>query len=111
MSPLQIIIKQIIDPTLVAAMAQFDQLINDGKNDSRAFIQATAEQLEQWVIAVFRKQMSVEEFNDLVAAQKIVAKNFVLSLTLDAQKRAEELTVGALKLLATKIVPLLLAAV
>ena len=111
MSQLQDTINQITDPTLATAKAQFDQLINDGKTDSRAFVQASAEQLEQWVLAVQRKQMSQDEFNDLIAAQTIVAKNFVLSQTLDAQKSAEELTLDAMKLAATKLVPLLLAAV
>jgi hypothetical protein len=111
MSQLQDTIKQITDPTVADAKAQFDQMISDGKADSRAFIQASAEQLEQWVLAVQRKQMSQDDFNELVAAQTIVAKNFVLSQTLDAQKRAEELTIGVMKLAATKIVPLLLAAV
>ncbi len=111
MSQLQDTIKQISDPTVADAKAQFDQMISNGKSDSRAFIQASAEQLEQWVLAVQRKQMSQDEFNELVAAQTIVAQNFVLSQTLDAQKRAEELTIGAMKLAATKIVPLLIAAV
>jgi len=81
------------------------------KADSRVFKQASAEQLEQWVIAVGQKQMSREDFNELVASQTIVAKNFVLSQALDAQQRAEELTIDTIKLAASKLVPVLIALV
>ena len=40
----------------------------------------------------------------------IVAKNFVASQAVAAQERAEKLTIDALQLAVTKIVPLLIAA-
>jgi hypothetical protein len=39
-----------------------------------------------------------------------VAKNFVASQAVAAQERAEKLTINALELAATKIVPVLIAA-
>jgi hypothetical protein len=54
--------------------------------------------------------MSQDEFNELVASQTIIAKNFVLSQTIATQERAEKLTIRAGELAATKIVPLLIAA-
>ena len=110
MSLLQDTLNQIKDPTVADAKTQFEQLITEGKANSQAFIQSTAEQLEQWVVAVGAKQMSQDEFNTLVASQTIIAKNFLLSQALAAQERAENLTLNALKLAATKIVPLLIAA-
>ena len=53
--------------------------------------------------------MSQEEFDELVSSQTIVAKNFVASQAVAAQERAEKLTINALELAATKIVPVLIA--
>ena len=110
MSQLQDALKQITDPTVADAKAQFEQLIDDGKTASQAFIKSSAEQLEQWVIAVSKKEMDQDEFDELVSSQTIVAKNFVASQAVEAQERAEKLTINALELAATKIVPVLIAA-
>jgi hypothetical protein len=110
MSQLRDALDQIKDPTVADAKAQFEQLINEGKAASQAFIQASAEQLEQWVIDVSNNKMTQEEFDELVSSQTIVAKNFVTSQALAAQERAEKLTIKAAELAATKIVPLLIAA-
>ena len=110
MSKLQDALNQIQDPTVANAKAQFEQLINEGKAASEAFIRSSAEQLEQWTIDVSNKKMSQEEFDNLVSSQTILAKNFVASQALAAQKRTEELTIKTAELAATKIVPLLLLA-
>ena len=55
--------------------------------------------------------MSQDEFDNLVSSQTILAKNFVASQGLAAQERAEKLTIKAAELAATKIVPLLIAAI
>ncbi|MBA3961704.1 MAG: hypothetical protein H0X40_07375 [Chthoniobacterales bacterium] len=110
MSNLQDALNQIKDPTVADAKAQFEQLINDGKAASEAFIKSSAEQLEQWTIDVSNRDMNQDEFDELVSAQTIVAKNFVASQSVAAQERAERLTIKAAELAATKIVPLLLVA-
>ena len=73
------------------AKTQFEQLINEGKAASETFIKSSAEQLEQWTIDVSNGKMSQDEFDNLVSSQAILAKNFVASQALAAQKRAEEL--------------------
>ena len=109
MSKLQDALDQIKDPTVADAKTQFTQLISDGKAASEAFINSSAEQLEQWTIDVSAKKMTQDEFDNLVSAQTILAKNFVASQALAAQERAEELTIKTAELAATKIVPLLVA--
>jgi hypothetical protein len=109
MSKLQDALNQIKDPTVADAKTQFEQLITEGEAASEAFIQSSAQQLEQWTIDVSEKKMSQDEFDNLVSSQTIVAKNFVASQALAAQERAEKLTINALELAATKIVPLLIA--
>ena len=111
MSSLKDALDQIKDPTVADAKTQFEQLINEGKAASEAFIKSSAEQLEQWTIDVSNGNMSQDEFDNLVSSQTILAQDFVASQALAAQKRAEDLTIKTAELAATKIVPLLLLAV
>lgn len=111
MSNLKDALDQIKDPTVADAKTQFEQLINEGKAASEAFIKSSAEQLEQWTIDVSNGNMSQDEFDNLVSSQAIIAKNFVASQALAAQERAEKLTIKTAQLAATKIVPLLLLAI
>jgi hypothetical protein len=57
----------------------------------------------------FSKKSTVPLISACICAPPIIAKNFVASQALAAQKRAEELTIKTAELAATKIVPLLLA--
>jgi hypothetical protein len=109
MSNLQDALNQITDPAVADAKSQFEQLINEGKAASEAFIKSSAEQLEQWTIDVSNGNMSQDEFDNLVSAQAILAKSFVASQALAAQERAEKLTINTAELAATKIIPLLIA--
>ena len=111
MSKLQDALNEIKDPTVADAKTQFEQLINEGKAASEAFIKSSAEQLEQWTIDVSNKKMSQDEFDNLVSSQTILAKNFVAGQALAAQERAEKLTIETAELAATKIVPLLIAVI
>ena len=111
MSKLNDALKQITDPAVADAKAEFQQLIADGKVASQDFVKASARQLEGWIVDLSKKELSAEEFEELVGAQKILAKNFLLSQSLAARKRAEKLTVNVLNLAATKIAPILLAAI
>ena len=47
MSKLQDALDQIKDPTVADAKTQFEQLINEGKAASKAFIKSSAKQLKQ----------------------------------------------------------------
>src|SRR5437016_11902258 len=111
MSKLQDALNEIKDPTVADAKTQFEQLINEGKAASEAFIKSSAEQLEQWTIDVSNKELSQDEFDNLVSSQTILAKNFVASQALAAQERAEKLTIKTAELAATKILPALFIAV
>jgi hypothetical protein len=111
MSKLQDALNQIKDPTVADAKTQFEQLINEVNAASEAFIQSSAQQLEQWTIDVSEKKMSQDEFDNLVSSQTILAKNFVANQALAAQERAEKLTIKTAELAATKIVPVLIAAI
>jgi hypothetical protein len=110
MSKLQEVLDQIKDPTVTEAKTQFQQMLNEGQASSDAFIQSSTAQLEEWLTAVSNKTMTQEEFDELVAAQTIVAKNFVARQSVATQERAEKLTIDTLEFAATKILPLLIVA-
>ena len=90
--------------------AQFQQLPTKADTSSEAFIQSSAAQLEEWLTAVSNKTMTQEEFDELVSAQTLVAKNFVARQAVAAQESAEKLTIDTLELAATKIAPVLITA-
>ncbi len=73
------------------------------------FVRSTAEQLEDWLVDLNNEDVTRVEFDEFVAEQKDKAAVFVAQ-QLDAQARAEKLTVNLLELAAEKIVPLILAA-
>jgi hypothetical protein len=87
---------------------QVQQVMTEAKGDSNAFVQSNATQLEEWLVDLSNGDLSEDEFDDLVADQKVVAANFVLEQSVGAQQRAEALTVNLLELAVTKVVPLLL---
>jgi len=111
MSKLEDALNQISDPTVAEAKAQFQQMIEEGKAASESFIQSSSEQLEQWIIDLSNGAMTQAEFDELVSAQTIVAKNFVASQSHATQERAERLTIKTLEFAATKIVPILIASI
>ena len=109
MSKLQDALNQITDPAVAEAKSQFQQLIDEGKAASESFIQSSSEQLEQWLVDLSSGAMTQAEFDELMSAQTIVARNFVASQSQAAQERAERLTIKTLEFAATKIVPVLIA--
>jgi hypothetical protein len=90
------------------AKQQLAQLMTDAKSDGNAFIQSNATQLESWLVDLSNGDLTQDEFQNLIEGQKILASNFVLAQSLDAQQRAETLTVNLLETAATKILPLLI---
>jgi|SRR5580692_8428407 hypothetical protein len=104
------ILSAITDPSLSAAKSELIDLVSTAQGDSQAFIQSNANQLQEWLDDVKSQQMSQEEFDELVAAQKIVAEDFVLRQGEETQERTEQLTVHILELAAEKIVPVLIVA-
>jgi hypothetical protein len=104
------ILSGINDPIVSAAKSELIDLITTAENDPQVFIQSNAKQLQDWLSEVKSGEMSQDEFDELVDAQKIVARNFALGQEEAAQERIEQLTIHVLELAAQKIVPALLVA-
>ena len=84
--------------------------MSSAQASSQAFVQSNANPLQGWLADVKSGQMTQDEFDELVDAEKIVAQDFVLRQGEAAQEQAEQLTVHILELAAEKLVPLLIAA-
>jgi arsenate reductase-like glutaredoxin family protein len=104
------ILSAINDPSVSAAKSELIDLISTAESDAKVFIQSNAQQLQNWLAKVKSGEMSQDEFDELVAAQKIVARNFALGQEEAARERTERLTIHVLELAAEKIVPALLMA-
>jgi hypothetical protein len=102
------VLNSIKDDAATDTKQQFQQLITNAKGDANGFIQSNANQLEAWLVALSNGSLPQDEFNNLVAGQKLVAADFVATQALDAQLGAENLTVNLLETAVTKIVPLLI---
>jgi hypothetical protein len=104
---LDIVLASAID----GAKHQLQQLITEGKASAEIFIKSTAQELEEWIVALANGELSRDEFLALVDAQSIIAASYVTRQALEAQQRAEKLTVKTLEMAATKILPAIIAAI
>jgi hypothetical protein len=101
----------ILDAGIDGAKLQIQQLITEGKASAETFIRSTAQELEDWILALASGEISRDEFLALVDAQSIIAASYVTRQTLAAQQRAERLTVKTLEMAATKLLPAIIAAI
>lgn len=104
-------LKPVTDEATDDAKSALLGLIGDAKASTSSFVQSTAVELEEWIVAASKGELSEDEFKALVDAQTIVAKSFVLRQSQIAQQKAEKLTVNMLELAVTKILPVLIAAI
>ena len=65
--------------------------------------------VKQWIVLLSNGEIDKEEFDDLIAAQKLAAEQFVNTQEIGAQARTQRLTMQILDLTITKIAPALLA--
>ena len=103
-------LKPVTDEVTEDAKTALLELIAEAKASTSIFVQSNAAELEEWLIAAAKGELSEDEFKALVEAQTIVAKSFVLRQSLNAQKKAEKLTVNVLEMAVTKILPVLITA-
>ena len=110
MPDLDNVLSQIKDDAVQDAKGEFMQLLTEAKGSSEAFVRGNAAKVENWVAMVSSKQIDDEEFEDLIADQKLAAEQFVNTKAIDAQAQGQRLTVHLLDMAVTKVVPALLLA-
>ena len=103
------LLKEIKDDSVTAAKDQLQSLLQQAKADSSAFARRNAASLEEWIVELRNGDLDQEEFNELIAAQRAAAEQFVNSQAIAGQARARELTLTVLDIAVKKVVPVVIA--
>jgi len=101
---------QVGDESAVAAMNEFRDLLTQAKGDTTELVRQNANELEQRLILLKQGKIDKEDFDYFVENQKRDLRVFIDSQPAQVQERAEKLTLHVLDIAATKVVPVLLAA-
>ena len=103
------VLNGIKDESVQAAKTQLQNLLQQAKADSSAFAQENAAALERWIVELSAGTLDQDEFNELIAAQRAAAEQFVNTQAIQGQARARELTLNVLDIAVQKVVPILIA--
>ena len=109
-SELDSALDQVGDESAVAAMNEFRDLLTQAKGDTTELVRQNANELEQRLILLKQGKIDKEDFDYFVENQKRDLRVFIDSQPAQVQERAEKLTLHVLDIAATKVVPVLLAA-
>jgi hypothetical protein len=97
------------DSSVQAAKTQLQDLLQQAKGDSSAFARENAASLERWIVELSNGDLDEDEFNELIAAQRAAAEQFVNTQAIAGQVRARDLTLNVIDIAVTKVVPVLIA--
>jgi hypothetical protein len=103
------LLEEITDDSVKAAKVQLQDLLQQAKADSSAFARKNAESLEEWMVELRKGDLDLDEFDELIAAQRAAAKQFVNTQAIAGRARAGELTLTALDIAVKKVVPVVIA--
>lgn len=103
------VLDEIKDESAQEIKAKLKSLLQQAKEDSRAFVRHNAAALQQWVVERSTGELDQDEFDQLVAAQEAAAEQFLNTQAIEAQVRTRELTVTVIGIAAKKVVPLIVA--
>ena len=104
------VLNEIKDSSVQAAKTQLQDLLQQAKGDSSAFARENAASLERWIVQLSNGDLDQDEFNELIAAQRAAAEQFVNTQEIAGQVRARDLTLNVIDIAVTKVVPVLIAA-
>ncbi|PYS37339.1 MAG: hypothetical protein DMF71_18765 [Acidobacteria bacterium] len=108
-SELDSALDQVTDESVAASMKEFQDLLAQAKGDSSELIRQNAQELEQRLVLLKKKEIDKEDFDFFVENQKRDLRVFVDGQPAQSQERAEKLTLQILEIAATKVVPILIA--
>jgi hypothetical protein len=103
------LLAEITDDSIQAAKVQLQDLLQQAKADSSAFARKNAEALEEWIVELRNGELDQDEFDELIAAQRAAAEQFVNTQAIAGRARARELTLTALDIAVKKVVPVVIA--
>ena len=108
-SALDSALDQVTDESVAASMKEFQDLLVQAKGDTTERIRENAQELEQRLVLLKKKEIDKEDFDFFIENQKRDLRVFVDSQPAQSQERAEKLTLHVLEIAVTKVVPVLIA--
>jgi hypothetical protein len=108
-SELDSALDQVTDESVATSMKEFQDLLAQAKGDSSELIRQNAQELEQRLVLLKKKEIDKEDFDFFIENQKRDLRVFVDGQPAQSQERAEKLTLQILEIAATKVVPILIA--
>ena len=108
-SELDSALDHVTDESVAASMKEFQDLLAQAKGDTSEIIRQNAQELEQRLVLLKKKEIDKEDFDFFVENQKRDLRVFVDGQPAQSQERAEKLTLQILEIAATKVVPILIA--
>ena len=110
-SELDLAFDQVGDESVAAAMKEFHDLLAQAKGDTAELVRRNANELEERLILLKKREIDKEDFDFFVENQKRDLRVFIDSQPAQTQERAEKLTLHILEIAATKVVPVLIATI
>jgi uncharacterized membrane protein YheB (UPF0754 family) len=110
-SELDSALDQVGDETVAATMKEFQDLLAQAKKDTTGLVRQNAKELEDRLILLKKRKIDKEDFDFFLENQKRDLRVFIDSQPAQAQERTEKLTLHVLEIAATKVVPVLIAAI
>jgi hypothetical protein len=92
-------------------MKEFHDLLAQAKGDTAELVRRNANELEERLILLKKREIDKEDFDFFVENQKRDLRVFIDSQPAQTQERAEKLTLHILEIAATKVVPVLIATI
>jgi hypothetical protein len=102
---------QVGDESVAAAMKEFHDLLAQAKGDTAELVRRNANELEERLILLKKREIDKEDFDFFVENQKRDLRVFIDSQPAEAQERTEKLTLHILEIAATKVMPVLIATI
>jgi hypothetical protein len=108
-SELDSALDQVSDESVAAAMKEFQDLLAQAKGDTSDLVWQNAQELEERLVLLKKREIDKEDFDFFVENQKRDLRVFIDSQPAQAQERTEKLTLHVLEIAVTKVVPVLIA--
>ena len=106
-SALDSALNQVTDESVAASMQEFRDLLAQAKGDTSELIRQNAQELEERLVLLKKREIDKEDFDFFVENQKRDLRVFVDSQPAEAQERAEKLTLRVLEIAARVAIALI----
>jgi hypothetical protein len=106
-SKLDSALDQVGDESVVAATEEFQDLLSQAKGDTSELVRQNAEEVEQRLLLLKKRKIDKEDFDHFIENQKRDLRVFVDGQPVQAQERAEKLTLRVLEIAAKVAIALI----